>query len=107
MGCGPVNGPTMTTSPEIEIHHFDIVPSFKNNEYFINTHGCGNTGNCRASFPEGRGFRRKLVYCSLKALNARIYYPEKTRFLKVDSFFTKKKENLDFFKHGFSQKIAR
>ena len=57
MGCGPINGPTMTTSPEIEIHHFDIQPSFKKNEYFINTHGCGNTGNCRASFPEGRDFR--------------------------------------------------
>ena len=56
MTCGASDSPTMNTTPELEIHHLEIVPTFKKNEYFINTHGCGNTGNCRASFPEGMGF---------------------------------------------------
>ncbi|CAG5104799.1 Oidioi.mRNA.OKI2018_I69.chr1.g1553.t1.cds [Oikopleura dioica] len=88
MSCGPIHGSTMATSPEIKIHHFDIVPSFRKNEYFINTHGCGNTGNCRASFPKGRVCKSDI---RSREKRTRLQNPEKTSLLKVDSFFTKKK----------------
>ncbi|CAG5110267.1 Oidioi.mRNA.OKI2018_I69.chr2.g4682.t1.cds [Oikopleura dioica] len=48
--CGNAYLPYMLTTPEIEVHHIEIEPTYKLNEYFINTHGCGAQGNCRASF---------------------------------------------------------
>ncbi|CAG5111110.1 Oidioi.mRNA.OKI2018_I69.chr2.g5444.t1.cds [Oikopleura dioica] len=48
--CGNPYNPFMLTTPEIEIHHLEIEPTYKLNEYFINSHGCGGQGNCRASF---------------------------------------------------------
>ena len=50
----------MLTTPEIEIHHLEIEPTYKLNEYFINSHGCGGQGNCRASFAKGS----RIVYGS-------------------------------------------
>ena len=60
MTCGASDAPTMNTTPELEIHHLEIVPTFKKGEYFINTHGCSNTGNCRASFPEGQDSKKNI-----------------------------------------------